>query len=175
MKHHRAPAHGFTLIELMMVVSIMGLLSSIALPQYTRATLRARSAERATIMESLGRAVNDVVNQQQRVPSASPPGVHSTWTGVSNPAGTPGSTKRSFDWTAAGWAELPMVVQGNAYYSYSFIADDLNGDGRILTLTVTGDGDLDADGVHSVRTITYTGVGYSFRQDPVPFLDPNVF
>jgi prepilin-type N-terminal cleavage/methylation domain-containing protein len=175
MKHHHAPAHGFTLIELMMVVSIMGLLSSIALPQYTRATLRARSAERVTIMESLGRAVNDVVNQQQRVPSAALPGERSTWTGIGNPSGPPGASKRRFDWTAAGWTQLPMVVQGDAYYTYSFVADDLNGDGKTVTLTVTGDGDLDADGVHSVRTIRFVSIGFSFKQDPEPYADPNVF
>ena len=175
MKHHHAPAHGFTLIELMMVVSIMGLLSSVALPQYTRATLRARSAERVTIMESLFRAVNDVVNQQQRVPSAAPPLTRSTWTGVGNPAGAPGTLKRHFDWTAAGWTQVPMVVQGDAYYTYSFVADDLNGDGKTVTLTLTGDGDLDGDGTHSVRTTSYTSVGFSFKQDPEPYLNPSIF
>ena len=175
MKHHHAPAHGFTLIELMMVVSIMGLLSSIALPQYTRATLRARAAERVTIMESLFRAVNDVVVQQQRVPSAAPPGTRSTWTGVGNPAGIPGTSKRRFDWAAAGWTQVPMVVQGDAYYTYSFVADDLNGDGKTVTLTLTGDGDLDGDGIHSVRTTSYTSVGFSFTQVPEAYIDPNIF
>lgn len=175
MKHHSTPARGFTLMELMVVVTIVGLLASIALPQYSRTILRTRAAERLTIMDALARAVSDVVNQQQRVPSASPPGVRSTWTGVGNPAGPAGISKRTFDWTAAGWTELPMVVQGNAYYTYSFIADDRNGDGQVLTLTVTGFGDLDGDGNPSIRTISFTGVGYSFRQDPEPYLDPNVF
>jgi hypothetical protein len=119
-------------------------------------------------MEALSRAVNDVVNQQQRVPG-------NTWIGVSNPPGTPGTTKRKFDWTAAGWTQMPMVVSGDAYYSYSFTAIDAAGDGKDVSLTVIGDGDLDGDGVHAVRTITFTGVGYSFKQDPEPYLDPNTF
>ena len=175
MKHHPTPARGFTLMELMVVVTIVGLLASIALPEYSRTILRTRAAERNTIMEALGRAVNDVVNQQQRVPSASPPGVRSTWTGVGNPAGAAGTAKRTFDWTAAGWTQLPMVVQGAAYYTYSFIADDRNGDGQVLTLTVTGFGDLDGDGVPSIRTVSYTGVGFSFIQNAETFLDPNIF
>ena len=48
MTRHLPGTRGFTLIEVMMVVAIMGLLSSVALPQYQRAVLRARSAERDT-------------------------------------------------------------------------------------------------------------------------------
>lgn len=159
---------GFTLIELMVSVAIVGLLSSVALPVFTKAQLRARAAERDTIMEAIARAVNDVVNQQQRVPG-------NTWSGVPNPLGTPSTTKRKFDWTAAGWTQLPMVVAGDAYYSYSFRAEDLAGDGKNVTLIVSADGDLDGDGLHSVRIVTFTGVGYSFKQDDEPYLDPNTF
>jgi prepilin-type N-terminal cleavage/methylation domain-containing protein len=175
MKHDLAATRGFTLLELMVVVSIISCLASVAFPQYQRANLRARAAERATIMEALSRAVTDVVNQQQRVPSAALPGEPSTWTGVNNPPGTPGVGKRRFDWAADGWSQLPMVVQGDAYYSYSFLAIDATGNGQNVTLTVTGDGDLDADGMHSVRTFRFVAVGFSFKQDPEDFLDPNVF
>ncbi len=47
---HRRLHRGFTLIELMIVVSIVGMLSTVALPVYRRATLRVRTAERGTIL-----------------------------------------------------------------------------------------------------------------------------
>jgi type IV pilus assembly protein PilA len=157
-------ARGFTLIELMVSVAIVGLLSSVALPQYTRATLRARAAERETVMESLSRAVNDIVMAQQRVPGpACVSGNPCTMSAVANPPGTPGTSKRKFDWTLAVWRELPMVVDGDAYYSYSFVATDATGDGKDVTLSIVGQGDLDGDGITNVKTMTFTGIGYSFK------------
>lgn len=44
---------GFTLIEMLVVIFIMGILSSIALPKYQRSVERARVAEAQTLLRSI--------------------------------------------------------------------------------------------------------------------------
>ena len=44
---------GFTLVELLVIVMILGILSSIALPQYRRSVERARVAEAQTLLRSI--------------------------------------------------------------------------------------------------------------------------
>lgn len=47
---------GFTLIELLVVVLIIGILSAVALPQYTKAVEKSRAAQALSILKSLGQA-----------------------------------------------------------------------------------------------------------------------
>ncbi|MGP9490975.1 pilin [Psychrobacter sp. AOP7-B1-24] len=54
---------GFTLIEIMIVIAIIGILTSIALPHYNSYTSRTRAAAAAVELASIKQAVNECVAQ----------------------------------------------------------------------------------------------------------------
>ncbi|WP_306818541.1 type IV pilin protein [Archangium lipolyticum] len=139
---HRRKHQGFTLIELMIVVGIIGLLASVAIPQMQSFQMRTKRAERDAMITSLIRTVSEYWSVHNSLPG----GLTSL---AQNPAGTEYGTKKPFDKTLPGWATLGWQPDGLLYYTYDVTKpqDDV--------LEVTAKSDLDHDGVLNVRIVRY--------------------
>jgi prepilin-type N-terminal cleavage/methylation domain-containing protein len=146
---------GFTLIELMLCVAIIGILSSIAIPNFRSVQLRARQAERAIMVKTIETALDDYWVRESRWPTDAGNGV-STLSTAWNPDWPPGTQKRAFRWTPAygDWNRLSLQIDGNLYYSYYAWA--YAGPGYQYRYVYTY-GDLDGDGQYN-----YT---YTYRYD----------
>jgi prepilin-type N-terminal cleavage/methylation domain-containing protein len=138
---------GFTLIELMMVVAIVGVLSTVAIPAYTQLTVRSKTSERSLMVGMIKQGVVGLYLRDGSVSLA----------GAVNPPTIPGTAKVVFNNRLdASWAKLSEFVQleGAVYYQYDFTATEPGGNAP-GTLQIHWAGDLDGDGVLSEKTINY--------------------
>jgi prepilin-type N-terminal cleavage/methylation domain-containing protein len=110
-------ARGFTLVELMVAVAIVGLLASVATPLFTNAVYRARQSERTTMVNAINNALNDYWVRNGQFPNGLPPA--STMNLPSNPGFPLTSYKRSMRVGPWGdWSLLSIQSEGGVYYSY---------------------------------------------------------
>ncbi len=152
---------GFTLIEVMVVVAILGLLAAVAIPAYSRFLRRSKTSEALVNIRRIydGAVTSYQGDGVQRDGEGSLP-VFPTTVGPTPAADTccnansvgrcPGSADT---FTDKSWHKLNFSLSDPHYYWYSFVSE---GEGFNAHFTARAEGNLDCDASFS----TFERLGY---------------
>ena len=125
----RKSKKGFTLIELMIVVAIIGILAAIAIPNFLRFQLKSKSSEGKVNIAAIRTAEESYLAEFGSYVGAT----------VNPSADVPGSQKAAFE-TGGGFDTLGWSPEGNVFFQYAVNAP--SGENHY---TISAAADIDAD------------------------------
>jgi prepilin-type N-terminal cleavage/methylation domain-containing protein len=140
---------GFTLIELMIVVAIIGILAAVAIPSFMDYMKRAKKTEAALQLNKLGKNAKRVYSETSAYvsgPAQELPGKP----GGGGCCGGPNNHCAAVPAAFAGeahWKALDFQIDEPSLFYYDY-------DGTLTSFTATATGDLDCDGTEIVYTLT---------------------
>lgn len=130
----RSASRGFTIIELMIVVSIVGVLATLAIPYYQKLTARARRSEMALTISKLRMQFISTFHSVGYFPAPTG-GTDSSWNPADPVSGSPPlGTAATWNSTDPDWANLPSM-DGAVRMRYQY---SVTPDGQTVTLSARG-------------------------------------
>jgi prepilin-type N-terminal cleavage/methylation domain-containing protein len=130
---------GFTLIELMIVVAIIGILAAVAIPAFMDYMKKSKKTEASLQLNKIGKNSKVYYNTNASFVTAN---------GTTRPTSPVNCKYTTVDttWAAdSGWSALDFQIDEPNLFSYTYT-------GGATSATAVAQGDLDCDGT----TITYT-------------------
>ena len=134
MKRILAPARGFTMVELMIVVSVVAVLAAIAIPGYQKLTARSHRSEMYTSLSKFRLYFKNVHDNQGSF--ASPQTLPAGAVSAVNPpsSSVPGQPA---EWVpdASGWLDVPGAPEGAVRMRYWYTMGSGDDVGRVHEVT----------------------------------------
>ena len=128
----------FTLMELMIVVSIVGILATVAIPSFRNYQLTSKRAEAYGNVAALAKTQKSYFAEfNEFVPNAPEPSASS---GVS-----PGATKRAVADLTTAYAAVGWTPEGDVFFDYDTVVSGFAGCSCATCFTATAYGNLDGD------------------------------
>jgi len=144
MKMKQRVQQGFTLIELMIVVAIVGILVAVAIPMLWEATGKAKRIEAVVQLEKIKKRAIEEYTANATFPTQEAVTTPAVNCCTQNIGGKRKCAAVTSDWDKPEWRALEFALNENFFFQYAYVPTSA---GAAFTATAVGDTDCDGNPV----------------------------